>query len=282
MDELRICPKRTDSGEERKSRAFSVRLIGWYEADPIWDLGRSADRVTRPLWISWCGTEQEVKAFSANVRTGRKIQRWTGSRQQEQIDVPKSARFKYVQSLGPGGTSVMTVYHPGLLHLDPVETGEEITFLSLVPTWWVDEQAPAACDSLGCSEESGREAVIAALVIAYLDRRSPLPIIDDLGFHVRLFRAALEQRCLLERTPEQRYSIPKSEPKTVPGIERAVACRATFDAFGELLREQTALHFGDRVAEIRPRVEPAIAAPIEPAPDELSVPIPDPTQLRLF
>ena len=95
MDRLRICPKRSDWGEERASRAFSVRLVGYLSADPIWDLGRSAYDFERPLWIAWAGTEQECRAFSANVRTGRRFRRHqvTGKREleRENLEIPKSA-----------------------------------------------------------------------------------------------------------------------------------------------------------------------------------------------
>ncbi len=83
----------------------------------------------------------------------------------------------------------MTAYLPELFDLDPGATPERIAFVFLPPARWLDEQAEALAPDFG---EDAREAARAALFAAFLDRRTLLPLVGDLRFHLRIYRAALE------------------------------------------------------------------------------------------
>lgn len=276
MDRLVVCPSQRDDEEGRKSRAFSTRLIGYISADSLWDFGRSADGWERPAWIAYTGTEQEVRAFTANLRTGRKVRRteWISeyrSNEKEQIETPKSAGFRWLSTPGPGGTAVVTAYHPGLCRLDPLMPDDDgINFVCPVPTWWVDAQVERAREILP-EDEDPRGAAVAGMAAAFLDRRSPLPIIADLGFHVQLVAAALEEGVLLEH----KRVVPKLRPDKIPGIERVIACCCSHDRFRAFLEEQTALYYQDSIKEIR------YTAPVVEIPRVLEMPA-EPEQMRLF
>ncbi len=240
MDELIVCPKEG----ERVSRAFSVRLVGYVTADPMWELGRSGAKARRPVWLSYMGTEAQVRAFTANARKGRRLQRVEGRfNDHETLEVPKSARFRCeVQRIGE--SSVATLYHPELCSIEPmVPDAQRIDFLSVIPAKWVDRQVDAAHAVGTVPPEDVRDAIVAARAAACLDRRCPLPIVGDLAFHLRLYRAGLEVGLFREEARTS-YGMPQIVPDAIPAVERVVACCATQEAFAELLKRETAAYFG--------------------------------------
>lgn len=279
MDRLIVSPSQRDDEEGRKSRAFQTRLIGYISADSCWDLGRTADNWERPVWISYTGTEAECRAFTANLRTGRKVRRteWVSehrSNDREQIEIPRSSGFRWISRPGPNGTAVVTAYHPGLCRLEPLMPDDDsISFVCPVPVWWVDAQVERAREILG-PESDARNAAVAGMATAFLDRRSPLPIIADLGFHVQLVAAALEESILLEH---QRV-VPKLRPDEIPGIERVIACCCSHERFRAFLEEQTAKHYAGSIKEIR--YTAPVPGPVE-IPKVLEMPN-EAGQMRLF
>ena len=139
--------------------------------------------------MAYAGTDQGSRAFSANLRGGRPAVA-AGSSLTTRFEVPRSAGFRFDKFTREGATLTL-VYLPPVFSFQPATTdAEDIAFLCLPPTWWVDEQAKAIRQTWG---EDAREAAIAAYFVAYLDQRSPLPIANDLGFHLKLYRAALEE-----------------------------------------------------------------------------------------
>ncbi len=179
---LRIA--RQDGRVEAKSRAFSARLLGYLTADALWDGGCSSSP-RRPVWLSYFGTEQETRAVTANLRSGRTAEAGNLS-----FELPRKSGYRWLSQPLAGGV-VMTAYLPALFDLEPVTPFvEEVRFVLAPPRWWLDGQAAALAADFG---EDARDVARAALFAAYLDRRTRLPILADLRFQLRLYRAALEE-----------------------------------------------------------------------------------------
>ena len=113
-----------------------------------------------------------------------------GNSSATKLEVPKSAGFRY-ETFSREGATLTLAYLPAVFSFQPPSADAgNIAFLCLPPTWWVEEQAQAIRPSMG---PDAREAAVAAYFVAYLDQRSPLPIANDLAFHLALYRAAQEE-----------------------------------------------------------------------------------------
>jgi len=182
--------------EGQKSRSFSVELLAYLLANDLWELGAgSKDRHYRPVFIAYAGTDQASRAFSANLRAGRPAVVTGNSHLATKFEVPKSAGFRF-ETYSREGATLTLAYLPAVFSFQqPAADSGNISFLCLPPTWWVDEQAQATEEAVG---KDAREAAVAAYFVALLDQRSPLPIANDLEFHLRIYRAALVD---LRRSP---------------------------------------------------------------------------------
>lgn len=254
MDRLEVEPAKG----QKKSRAFSVALIGRVSANALWEMGRNGS-CERPVLMMYAGTEQECRAFTANLRTGRRvIHRSEKGRQEAVIEIPKSSGMRWSSRKVAAGT-VVTVYLPELWALDPItQDTETLRLLVAVPTWWVDAQEPRIRELLGGeSDEAVREAAVAGLVAAHVDRRCPLPIVHDLGFHRQLYRAGVEAGAFRTVTSGRDFLAPKAKPWPMAGIETVISARVKQEEFAELLRQETATYYEDQI-------QPLPALPIEP------------------
>ena len=135
------------------------------------------------------------------------------------------------------------------------------------PVWWLDEQAEALSQDYG---DEARDIARAALFAAYLDRRSPLPLVQDLRFHLQLYRAALEQPWI--RTPTVHGTF-QEEGTAACGLEPPVLCCTSHQGFEEFLVRQTDTYFQEEIRSGQTRFRP----------DRRVLPHPSgaPTQLRL-
>jgi hypothetical protein len=184
----------------RKGREFRVTLLGYLEAP--WELSR-AERVTRPVWIAYAGPDQACRAFTANFRAGRKAECFGTD-----LQVPKSAPHRWVHHRH-GDATVTVAYLPELFHLDPAVPPDRIEFLFMPPAWWLERQAELLRPELG---GDAFDAARAALFVAFLDRRTSLPVVHDLRFHLQLYRAALEKPWC--RDGDDHHLAPASSPPT--------------------------------------------------------------------
>lgn len=224
--------------EGQKSRSFSVELLAYLVTNDLWELGAGGkDRVLRPVLMAYAGTDQASRAFSANLRDGRPANARVGS---TRFEIPRSAGFRYETSSRAGATLTLA-YLPQLFSLPPAAPDlEDISFVCLPPTWWVDEQAQATAEQFG---SDAREAAIAAYFVAFLDQRSSLPIANDLHFHLKLYRAAREQPwCRLSSGSEFQPGALFHAGLPVVGFEPAVACKVDPTTFAEFIKAQTAQH----------------------------------------
>jgi len=185
LTELCISPPEASpkSKHQRKSRVFSVRLLGYLAANALWDAPTSGNHI-RPAWIAYLGTDQELRPFTANFRGGQPA---TGGASKT-FAMPKKSAHRWVTQRVPGA-SVTMAYLPELFHLEPAMLEDDCRFIFAPPRWWVEAQAATLTAEFG---DDAHDAARAALFTAFLDRRTPMPIVNDLRFHLQLYRAALE------------------------------------------------------------------------------------------
>lgn len=188
LHEMTICPKGAHSRRRRgvKTRSFGAQLMGALCADSLWELGRSSERTRRPVWLAYFATTGATRAFTMNLRSGRPAELSTRDR----LEVPKSSDHRWVSRPVPGGV-ITVAYLPELFHLDPpVPFADDARFVFAPSRRWIDRQAGHLASEFGADS---RETARAALFAAYLDRRTSLPLLRDLRFHLEIYRAAREE-----------------------------------------------------------------------------------------
>jgi hypothetical protein len=215
---------------KKKGRAFSAYLLGYFAANPLWDCPRSGSSV-RPIWLTYYSSDQESRAFTANLRAGRRVS--TG---RQSFEIPRAHPYRWLVQKVPGGT-ITVAYLPELFHLEPGPKTDPVQFLFAPPRWWAEEQAKALRTDFG---DDAIEAALAALFCAFIDRRTPLPLVHDLRFQLQLYRAALGTGWLHTLSAQiNSSSLLIGEGAEACGLVVPVACdvaQATLEAF---LVEQT-------------------------------------------
>jgi len=220
--------------KDEKSRSFSVRLLGFFANDWLWEHTVASPRVA-PIYIAYLGSEQELGPFSANFR-GAQPARVLGI----DLQLPKKAPHRFLTHKLPGA-SLTIAYLPELFHLDPHGVlGERIEFVFAPPSGWVAAQARELVADFG---DDAPDAARAALFAAYLDRRCSAPILGSLGFHLQLYRAALAQSWVAQlEDPRNRSELwglhhPRwgLDPPVSVGVDQA-----TFEQF---LVSQTSIYY---------------------------------------
>jgi hypothetical protein len=221
-----------------KTRSFSVHLLGYLAADALWEPGGSGS-TERPVWVAYFGTERESHPFTANFRAGRKART-----RNEALDLPKRAPHRWTAQKVPGGL-VTVAYTPALFHLEPSgPLGDEVRFVFAPPRWWVDDQSEELAE-LG---EDARDTARAALFCAYLDRRTPLPLVHDLRFHLQLYRAALASGWVHRLQGHKREGgVLVGQGAEAAGLDAPLACRVGQPTLAEFLVEQTSLYHQEEI-----------------------------------
>ena len=134
-----------------------------------------------------------------------------------------------------------TAYLSNLFELDPGEPQDRIAFILMPPCRWLDRQAAALERDF---RQDARDVARAALFAAFLDRRSPLPLVHDLRFQLQLYRAALEepwtQAARAERYGRGALWVSASAACGLDAPRLVTVSHPTFEAF---LKAQTARHF---------------------------------------
>ncbi|MCP4870581.1 MAG: hypothetical protein GY898_17900, partial [Proteobacteria bacterium] len=231
-------------GYIQKSRRFSVTGLGFLTADWLWELGHS-EKTQRPVWIAYAGPVEACRAFTANFRGGRKA----GGESWRPLEIPKKSPHRWVHQRR-GETQVTVAYIPELFDLDPGLPPDDITFLFAPPTWWLDEQAAVLADDFG---DQARDVARAALFVAFVDRRSPLPLVQDLRFHLQLYTAALEEDWTL--SPEFRGAF-QAERLGPCGLDEPLLCRVGHPTFQDFLTDQTNAYFEKEIRHGQNRFRP--------------------------
>jgi hypothetical protein len=176
------------SEADKKTRVFTARLLGFLTANRLWEAPTSGSAL-RPAWIATFATEGEAQPFTTNFRAGRKATDSHG----RAFQIAQKAAYRWQTQKVPGG-AVTVAYLPELFHLEPARPDESpVRFVLAPPVRWLEEQAVRLESDFG---EEAEDAARAALFAAYLDRRTALPVIRDLRFHLQLYRAALDEQKL--------------------------------------------------------------------------------------
>jgi len=250
----------TGQGRSKKTRVFSVRLLGYIEADRLWETGATDD--VRPVWISYLGTDSETQAFTANFRVGHKATSGI-----KRLQILKSAPYRWITHKVPGG-AITTAYLPDLFHLEPVDPAQaQVRFVFAPPTWWIERAGEALRAEVGTDAP---EAARAALFAAYLDRRTPLPVLGELAFHQQLYRAACKTDWVHEpgsRSSYRRQTVLSAQGLGSCGFDELLAVSVPQEKLTEFLIDQTSKyqpkeipHGQDRLASDR-RLLPHPKAP---------------------
>jgi hypothetical protein len=208
MREVYITPQ-----TEGKGRTFQAVCLASVEADALWDGGQTNTDDMRPVWAMFANSEQELRPFMMNLKSGRKCSIVKGQqyrRKDERMEMLRSAGYTTTWQREAEG-SIATSFLPDLFHMDPgmvdVKGG---TFVLLPTQEWVNAQQI----ELGPLVQHAREFVptmpyekspaltddqLAELVptsflfAAYLDRRTRCPLLADGRFYLQLMLACLKE-----------------------------------------------------------------------------------------
>lgn len=135
---------------KKKTRQFTAILLGYVNADSVWQGGVSAGETNRPVWSMLAGTEQQLRAFCANLQIGNRAEiphEITYSRE-------ATTKFEWLRSVGyryiwqritldnhPEPLAVVQIYLPDLCRLDPGMIDPQVVkFICLTPTDWQQQQ----------------------------------------------------------------------------------------------------------------------------------------------
>lgn len=257
--------------EKAKGRVFSALVMGYMEANALWDLGASGEAV-RPVWFTFVTSDAQARPFLANLQTGRKCQ--TDTRHgKRSFELMRSAGYEWVQQRVRGGSTVVTAFLPDLFRLDPGMVDPlGIKFIAAPSIDWMTEHRKQihvegdlvaflkrACPFLGHQERWGASVPsaeevapmlpLASLFCAYLDRRVRFPLLGDPRFQMQLFLACLQAK--LARFSVERdvwghagdASLFKAEGMKDCKLTEPVSFKAKHEEFGTLLAEQVALYY---------------------------------------
>lgn len=181
MKEITIQPQ-----QEGKGRSFSAMLVATVEAGAI---ARGNDPV-RPVLMAVASTENELRPFVANLRTGKKAEE--SRRRGQKYEILKSAGYQCAWQRTPKG-SLATLFAPDLFCLDPgMVDPAGVRFVMLAARSWL-RPVDAPLPTFVPAERHDDVLALAPLFMAYLDRRTRCPLIPDPRFYVNVFAGALDQ-----------------------------------------------------------------------------------------
>lgn len=173
--------------KEGKGRSFRATLVSYVEITRV--SPRSND-AKRPVFMAVAGTENELRPFVANLRTGKKAE--CGYKGRDRYEILKSAGYQCTWQRSAKG-SLVTLFAPDLFSLDPgMVDPKGVQFCVMPGQDWTKDSDVEVPDFV---PKDRVEAVrrLAPLVIAYLDRRTRCPLVPDPVFYVSLLADALNE-----------------------------------------------------------------------------------------
>jgi hypothetical protein len=201
MREVQILPQ-----TEGKGRTFKALLLASVEADLLWTGGQTVSDNLRPVWAMFAGSEQELRAFTANLLSGRKAvfpknNGWR-RRKEDQLEILRSAGYQTTWQREAEG-SIVTLYLPDLFQMDPGMVDPDGVRFVLLPTKeWTEAQNLDVAPVVRHAKKVGFDldtaqlvslAPLAYLFCAYLDRRTRCPLVSDGRFYLQLMLACLQK-----------------------------------------------------------------------------------------
>jgi len=253
-------------GRPAKTRTFALHLVGFLAADALWEPGGDRSAI-RPVWLAYAGSDRESHPFTANLRAGRQAE--TGD---ETLEIPRRSPHRWTFQKVPGGL-VTVAYIPDLFHLEPppLSAAGPVRFVFAPPRFWVEQQAQELSSDFG---PDAADAARAALFAAYLDRRTPLPLVHDLRFHLQIYHAALSAAWTREVTLGRgRAGLLSGRGTEAAGLDAPLAVNVGQDELADFLVAQTALYHQEEIR--RGKTRSARSRRLLPYPPAA------PTQLRL-
>lgn len=245
--------------EGEKTRRFTADAVAYIVADDVWGVGlNSKERVVRPGLFAFVSSAQQARAFAANLRLGRPaaIDREVGYGEPLRFELLRSAGYRFETHQVDDG--VLTVaYIPELFAIQPAAVSSRLEFLCCPPRWWLDREVAALRPAWGTNAE---QAARAAYFVAYLDRRSPLPIVNDLEFHVALLNAAIVDGWAWRPDTERKHFAMRGTEAI--GLAGGLCCVVTEEAFAQTLSDLTLKYL-----ETRPHGSNRIGGPRRLLPD---------------
>jgi hypothetical protein len=169
--------------EGQKTRVFHADLVALVGAPGLGlELGAARkDNTLRPVLLAYAATEQEARAFTANLRLGHPAIDARSGRS-FRIEIPRSASFRFETVPAAGGTLTFA-YRPSAFALQPqTADAPRLRFLCMPPKWWIEREA-ATLTEFG---SDAREVALAA----YYPRGGQWPTPRDPGLAELPFRAA--------------------------------------------------------------------------------------------
>jgi hypothetical protein len=250
---------------EAKTRTFSVQLLGFLTADPLWEPGGNGS-AHRPVWIAYAGTDREAHPSPpTSAPAARPPPTATSWRSPNALPIAGPPRRSPADS-SPSPTSP----------------------LSSTSIRWPKAPIPSALSShrpaggsasrqklsLATSETTPGRRPGPPLFCAYLDRRTPLPLIHDLHFHLQVYRAAGSAGWLHELSRSRAGGeVLVGRGAEASGLDAPVACSVGQSALADFLIQQTQLFHHEEIRRGKTRI--AASGRLLPYPLEA------PVQLRL-
>jgi len=259
--------------QEGKSRSFSASCLTLVEADALWEGGATDTDNVRPVHVSFAGSEAELRPFVMNLLSGRKAaftqKDHSYRKKEDRLEVLKSSGFKVTWQKEAEGT-IATLFLPELFELEPGMVDPAGAKFIVLPTdTWAAQQrvevGPIVQHVRAMLPEKAREAealseeALAKLVptaflfVAYLDRRTRCPILQDGRFYLQLLIACLGQGLASYPNSGHHYGSPpfgeasrlgfRVERAETLGYSRGVAFSANHAQIEQVLAEQVSLFF---------------------------------------
>lgn len=127
----------------RKTRAFSstlLRAVVWpaYKPSP----GKGSI-VFRPIFLDYCGTESEHRAFTANLRMGK----IASLSDRESFELLRSDPYKYAPPVRTDAGVRQIVYLPEVFDLEPKEQRDDVWLCAMPPASLLDSVTVAELGS---------------------------------------------------------------------------------------------------------------------------------------
>jgi hypothetical protein len=135
-----------------KTRSFSAIPLCYLASPDYYGSTNSKNENIRPMFLMYGGSEAQVRAFTANLRTGRvaEIREKNGhyTNVEGKIEILKRAGYRWITQKvagvnGANGevTTIMTAYLPEFFSLEPALIDPDICkFMCLTPQWWIERE----------------------------------------------------------------------------------------------------------------------------------------------
>lgn len=219
MRDIQIAPQ----SDSKKGRTFRATFLAAVEADLLWEGGETVTDNTRPIWAMFAGSDNELRAFMANLASGRKAtfpqKRYDYRRKADCIEILKSYGYRVTWQREPEG-SIATIMMPELFQIDPgMVDPKGATFVMLPTQEWAEQQSmdvdtvfsliehARACGFKDQSEaELADWGLLSFLFATYLDRRTRCPLFADGRFYLQIMLSCLKHKLATFSTvPDRSY-----------------------------------------------------------------------------